>query len=89
MDYPFGLYKNFFEGTNKEWKRLQNKIAWQIDILSNYPSIVVKCPHCGAINVHNIKREKLNTHKVCKLQRFNGNYIYYECPGYRLGIITD
>lgn len=50
-DYRFGYYKPKFNGTVEEWNQLRNTIAWQHESLSIYPSIVVQCPHCGAINV--------------------------------------
>ena len=88
-DYKFGIFKPKLKFTKQEWEVLRNTIAWQIDILFVYPFIVVKCPHCGAHNVHNITRQNLNTHKVCKLQPYKGNYVEYLCPGYKLGIFVD
>ena len=89
MDYKFGLFKPKVEYTKEEWEVLRNTIAWQNQLLSNYPFIVVKCPHCGAINTHNIKDQNLNTPKLCQLQLYNGNRMHYVCPGYKLGIFVD
>jgi hypothetical protein len=82
----FGYGKPRFQGTKKEWNELQHKIAWKIDILSIYPFIVVKCPHCDAINVHNSTTYPFNHHHKCKLR---GYYDDYACPGYYIGIITE
>jgi phage FluMu protein Com len=84
MDYKFGISKVKFKGTKEEWDILRNTIAWQNEVLSNYSTIVVKCPHCGAINSHTI--EKLDKHKACKLNLYDGIKIKYECPGYKIGI---
>ena len=42
----------------------------------------VKCPHCGAINVHNIKKQNLNKNTKCNQEN-------YKCPGYKIGIYID
>jgi hypothetical protein len=89
MEYSFGIFKPIYKGTIQDWNQLQNKIAWCINDLTIYPKIVVQCPHCGSINVHNLNNQKLYKHIKCSLYRYNGYYIYYECPGYKIGIITE
>lgn len=88
MEYLFGYDKKPFEGTKEEWEKLQNKIAWWIEHSSLYPFIVVKCPHCGSSNSHNVTNN-LYKHKECNLHYYKGVRVYYECPGYKLGIYTN
>jgi hypothetical protein len=85
----FGYGKPAFDKSDKKWIQLQHKIAWKIDTLSIYPFIIVKCPHCNAINLHNIHLHALNRHQQCQLQRYQGIQVDYECPGYYIGIVTD
>ena len=84
----FGYDKKPFNGTKEEWEKLKNKIAWWIENSSNYPFISVKCPHCGSNNTHNISHN-LHKHQECNLQYYNGARVYYECPGYKIGIYMN
>jgi len=88
MDYSFGYEKPLFTGTKEEWENLQNKIAWWVESSSIYPFITVKCPHCGTINNHNVIHN-IHTHKICNLHYYKGVRVYYECPGYKLGIYYE
>ena len=67
----------------------QNKIAWWVEKSSIYPFITVKCPHCGSINNHNVMNNSIHKHKICNLHYYKGVRVYYECPGYKLGIYID
>ena len=89
MDYLFGYEKKPFTGTKEEWNQLQNTIAWWIESSSIYPFITVKCPHCGSINNHNIMNYGIRNHKPCNLHYYKGVRVYYECPGYKIGIYLN
>ena len=81
----FGYDKKPFDGTKEEWENLQNKIAWWVEPMSNYPFVVVNCPHCGSNNVHNVS-DNFHKHRECNLHYYKGVRVFYECPGYKLGI---
>jgi transposase len=81
MEYRFGPNKPNFTGTDEEWNKLKQEIVWWNEDTSNYPSITVICPHCGAKNMHTT--DGTITHRECDLMRNKkGKKIYYDCPGY-------
>ena len=47
MDYRFGPNKPIFTGTDAEWNKLKEEIAWWNVDTSIYPLVTVICPHCG------------------------------------------
>ena len=84
MEYRFGPNKPNFTGTDAEWNKLKEKIAWwnEISDSSTYPEVTVICPHCGAKNTH-IVDDSRGRHRTCDLiiDR-KGKNIIYDCPGY-------
>lgn len=81
MEYRFGPNKPKFDGTNYEWNKLKEKIAWWNEDTYDYPFLTVICPHCGVKNTHNDDGKVI--HIECHLMiDKNGKKIYYECPGY-------
>jgi hypothetical protein len=81
MDYRFGPNKPKFTGSDQEWNKLKQEIAWWNEDTSNYPSVYVICPHCGATNIHT--DNGLDSHRECNLMiDKKGKKIYYDCPGY-------
>jgi hypothetical protein len=46
MDYRFGPNKPIFTGTDDEWNKLKEEIAWWNEDTSNYPFVTVyyDCP---------------------------------------------
>lgn len=81
MDYRFGPNKPNFTGTDDEWNKLKQEIAWWNEDTSNYPFVTVICPHCGAKNTHT--EDGTSGHRECHLMRDEkGKKIYYDCPGY-------
>jgi hypothetical protein len=65
MEYRFGPNKPKFSGSNYEWNKLKQEIAWWNEETSNYPSVMVICPHCGVKNTH--IDDGNDTHKQCQL----------------------
>lgn len=85
MEYRFGPNKPRFTGTDDEWNKLKQKIAWWNEDTSHYPSVTVICPHCGTKNTHTNKEQDVATHRECHLMRDRkGKKVYYDCPGYLL-----
>ena len=81
MEYRFGPNKSKFNGTDDEWNKLKQEIAWWNEETSNYPFVTVICPHCGTKNIH--KDDGIDSHKECHLMLDKkGKKIYYDCPGY-------
>lgn len=84
MDYRFGPTKPEFLGSTKEWKQLQEEIAWWNEDTSTYPIAKVVCPHCGALNIHDITNTP-SIHYECQLMiDKTGKQIYYKCPGFTI-----
>jgi len=82
MDYRFGTNKPNFTGTVSDWNKLKKQIAWWNEDSSNYPNVIVICPHCGAKNTHNIE-DQTYSHYACKLMiDRRGKVLVYDCPGY-------
>jgi len=82
MEYKFGPHNPIFSGTNSEWNKLKEEIAWWNEDTSKYPFVSVICPHCGAKNTHNLSGDK-GGHKTCDLMiDIKGKPIIYDCPGY-------
>ena len=84
MSYKFGPHNPKFLGTDKEWIKLKETIAWWNEDTSIYPIVKVICPHCGTQNTHNISNETIgNSHHECDLMiDKHGKTILYDCPGY-------
>lgn len=81
MDYRFGPNKPKFTGSDEEWNKLKQAIAWWNEETSNYPLVVVICPHCGTKNIY--IEDGSDTHRECQLMLDKkGKKIYYDCPGY-------
>jgi hypothetical protein len=82
MDYRFGPNKPKFTGSDEEWHKLKQEIAWWNEKTSNYPFLTVICPHCGAKNIIH-KDDRLDTHIECYLMvDKKGKKKYYDCPGF-------
>lgn len=76
MNYRFGPNKPKFNGTDNEWNKLKNEIAWwNKKTLDNYLTVV--CPHCGAKNTH--QDNGSGGHRECNLIY---SKVIYDCPGY-------
>ena len=93
MNYQFGPDKKNFNGTQTQWNKFKEEIAWWNEDTSSYPVVNVVCPHCGSINTHNIFRKTSyddlkqplpqENHRECDLMTsYQGNMIPYNCPGY-------
>lgn len=83
MEYRFGPNKPKFTGTDSEWNKLKEEIAWWNEDTSNYPFITVVCPHCGSKNTH--KHDPNGGHRECDLMLDKkGKIIIYDCPGYHI-----
>ena len=65
MDYRFGPSKPKFTGTDKEWNKLKQEIAWWNEETSNYPFVTVICPYCGTKNTH--KEDGYDNNRECQL----------------------
>ena len=82
MNYRFGPNKPNFTGSNEEWNKLKEEIAWWNEDTSIYPSVTVICPHCGAKNIHT-DDDTGSSHRECDLTiDRKSKKIMYDCPGY-------
>ncbi len=82
MEYKFGPHNPIFSGTDAEWNKLKEEIAWWNEDTSNYPFVKVICPHCGAKNTHNISHDGDGPRECDTMIDKKGKAILYDCPGY-------
>ena len=84
MEYRFGPNKPNFTGTDAEWNKLKEKIAWwNAKDASTYPNVTVICPHCGAKNTHILDGTfNDDSHRACNLVIDRKGKNMYDCPGY-------
>jgi transposase len=81
MKYHFGPNKPNFTGTDDEWEKLKQVITYWKEDKTNYPSVTVICPHCGAKNTHTDNGTV--SHRTCDLKKNKkGDILLYDCPGY-------